>query len=182
MATKTGITGKLRILAEIFDDDAADKGGENLNLAAANHLIEVLFPWTTGTSNGQINLVWSDRGTMAASGTNTIDLAGGITDPYGHTLTFTTVKLLIVRNRNVAAGDTLRVGPAGSAGWVGFWADASDRSLVRAGIAGQPGLLICYDPIGIDVTATTADSLSIIEAGGANTGNYDILIAGEGTY
>jgi hypothetical protein len=182
MATKTGVTGKLKILAEIFDDDAAGAGAENFNLAGANHLIEALIPWATGTSDGQINLVWSDRIALAASGTTTLDLAGGLTDAFGHTLTFTVIKLLIVRNRNIVAGDNLKVGPAASNGWVGFWLDATDRNLVKAGIAGHPGLLILYEPAGIAVTGGTGDNLIITELGAANTLNYDILIAGEGTY
>lgn len=182
MATKTGINGKLKILCEIFDDDAAAAGGENVNLQNAHHLFETLIAFANGTSDGQINMVWSDRGTMNASATNTLDLAGGLTDVYGHTLTFTVVKLIILRNRNTASGDILSIGPAASNGWVGFWADASDRNICKPGIASQPSFLIFYEPAGIAVTAGSADCLSIIEAGGANAGNYDIFIAGEGTY
>lgn len=182
MATKTGVTGKLKILAEIFDDDAAAAGGENLNLAGAAHLFELLIPWACGTSDGQINMVWSDRIALAASQTTTLDLAGGLTDAYGHTLTFAVVKLIILRNRNTVQTDILRIGPAASNGWTGFWADASDRTLCKGGIAGQPGIVVLYDPYGITVTAGTGDNLAIIEAGGANTVTYDIFIAGEGTY
>jgi hypothetical protein len=181
MATKTDLTGKVRVLAEFFDGDAAAQS--TADFAVAPTTFEWMFPIACGTSDGQANIMYARKGlTIAASATTTFDLAGVLTDLYGHTLTFTNVKLIVLKNRSVTAGDTLHIGPAATTGWVGFWADASDRSLCKAGIAGQPGFLVLYDPVGIAVTAGTADDLVIIETGAANTITYDLLIVGEGTY
>jgi hypothetical protein len=182
MATKTGVTGKVKMLVELFDDDAANTGYENTVLANAPTAFDVLFQMACGTSDGQINLKWSKRNTVVASATTSLDLAAGLTDEFGHTLTFAVIKLLIIRNRNTASGDILRVGPHATNGWPGFWVDASDRNIIKPSTTAQPGMLILYDPVGIAVTAGTGDILAITEAGGANTITYDIFIAGEGTY
>ncbi len=181
MAAKTDLTAKLRFFLEVTDGEATAQS--TTDFAAAPTTFEWMFPMACGTSDGQTNLAYMRKGlTIAASATTTFDLAGSLTDLFGHTLTFTVVKCIVLKNRSTTAGDTLKIGPAASDSWVGFWADASDRSLCKAGISGQPGFLVLYDPVGIAVTAGSADDLVIIEAGGANTVTYDLLILGEGTY
>ena len=183
MATKTGVTAKLKVLYEVFDDDAIG-AGVNMSLGTAAHLFEHMYNLSCGTSDGQINLVYGKKGlTIAASATTTFDLAGSLVDDFGHTLTFTVVKQILVRNRNTASVDILHMGPGTSNGFTGFTSGTSPLIVVPPGIAGQAGwAATAYDPVGRTVTAGTGDIWRVVEVGATNTVTYDILIIGEGTY
>jgi hypothetical protein len=52
---------------------------------------------TSGTGAGRADKLWTDQRTLAASGTEDLDLAGSLTDVYGATITLATVKVLFVR-------------------------------------------------------------------------------------
>jgi hypothetical protein len=131
---------------------------------------------TSGTGAGQADLVFSDTRTIAASGDDDLDLAGGLTDANGTTLTFARVKALIV---TAAAGNTNNVLVGGDATstfltWVVAEADAvilrpgASLALV-AGVA---------DATGYAVTATTGDLLRITNSAGSTSVTYDIVIIG----
>ena len=84
---------------------------------------------TSGTGSGQVNRKWDDRRRLSqSSGTDLLDLAGGLTDRFGNTLTFTKIKLLFIVNKGVRSGSTyvetagqdLLVGGAASNAWAAF--------------------------------------------------------------
>jgi len=132
--------------------------------------------FTSGSGANQINKVWSDRRTLAASATENLDLAGVLADALGATITFTAIKAILIK---AAAGNTnnVVVGGHATAAFIGPVVDATDKISVPPG-----GLVLLVNPsaAGWPVTATTADLLKI-ENSAAGTGvTYDVTLLGIG--
>jgi len=126
----------------------------------------------SGTGSDQADRIFHDRRTITASATDSLDLAGVLTDAFGATLTFVKLKGLYVsaasantNNVNVtrpavngvpwllAAGDGVPVLPGGQMLWV------------------APGA-------GVTVTAATGDLIDIVNSGAGTSVTYDIVILG----
>lgn len=124
-----------------------------------------------GTGLDQADQLWHDTRSLAAT-TENLDLAGGITNAFGTTVTFARVKGILIHNKNTTAGHTLTIGGASSAAFVLF-VDTSDKYAI-----GPNGVFFAWEPsaAGKVVTATTADILKM--DAGANTIAYDIWIIG----
>lgn len=127
----------------------------------------------SGTGAGQSDLTYFNTRTLAASGSGTVDLAGGLTSPLGETLTFVEVTAILVR---AAAGNggNITFGPNGSNGFLGPFADATDRIRLAAGQA----CLLTNSGAGWAVTAGTGDLLSFANSDASNSGSYDLVILG----
>lgn len=70
-----------------------------------------------GTAANQADIVWFDAATQVADATDDIDLAGGVTDVFGSTITMARAKCLFFKNTSTTAS-VLEVGPhADAAGW-----------------------------------------------------------------
>jgi hypothetical protein len=139
--------------------------------------LPILTDWSAqvsnGTGAGQASQVYQDTGSIAPSGTTTIDLAGSLTNIFGQTITFTKIKLLAIRAaaaNNVA--NNLQVARPAANGFVWFLA-LSDGFYLAPG-----AWFLWYDPAGVAVTAGTADLLSLINSAGTNTISYDLVIVG----
>jgi hypothetical protein len=140
---------------------------------------QVLLTWDLLLSNGtgaqQANQVWSDRRTLGPSATENIDLAGALTNAFGVTLTFTRVKLLMIKAdaANNVANLVQVTRPA--ANGVPFMMAASDGFALAPGdwdIRASPGATA------IPVTAGTGDLITITNSAGTNSVTYDIVIVG----
>lgn len=125
-----------------------------------------------GSGAGQADMIWSDQRTIAASGTDALDLAGSLSGPFGGLLTFARVKMLIVL---AAAGNTNNVNVVMPASGVPLFLAAADGVGVRPG-----GALILFDPsaAGAVVTAGTGDLINIVNSGAGTSVTYDIHIVG----
>lgn len=129
-----------------------------------------------GSGAGQADMIWSDQRTIAASGTDALDLAGSLVGPFGTTLTFARIKMLIVL---AAAGNTNNVNVVRDA--------TSGAPLFLAtgdGIPVHPGGgFIWYAPsaTGVVVTPTSADLINIVNSGAGTSVTYDIHIVGAST-
>lgn len=126
-----------------------------------------------GTAVGRADRLFSDTRTLAASGTENLDLAGVLTDPFGATLTFLKVKAIYIK---AAAGNTnnVCVGGHASAAFTGPFSDATDVICIPPG-----GVLMLVHPgAGWTVTATTADMLKIANSSSGTGVDYDVLILG----
>lgn len=136
--------------------------------------------YSDGAGANQANLIWSDTRTIAASGTDEIDLTGlvnspqvAMTDVYGQTVTFARVKAIYVA---AASGNTNNVNvvrPA-SNGFALFLA-AGD------GLALAPGDVFMWaspTAAGKAVTGGSADLLHLINSAGSTTVTYTIVIIG----
>ncbi|MFI0897749.1 hypothetical protein [Streptomyces sp. NPDC020983] len=128
----------------------------------------------SGTAAGQADLIFSDTRTLAASASETLDLAGSLVDAIGATLTFARVKGLIVYAAPGNVNDVV-IGGAVSNAFVGPFADATDKIKVRPG-----GILALFAPAATayPVTAGTGDLLQVANSGAGTAITYDVILIG----
>lgn len=132
------------------------------------------FSLDNGTGAGQADKMWDDTRTIAASGTDDLDLAGVLTDAFGDVTTFVKVKGIFVA---AASGNTntVVVGAAAATQFVGPFGAATHTAHVRPG-----GFLAfaCSDATGWAVGAGATDLLRVANGGAGTTVTYDIVIIG----
>lgn len=128
-----------------------------------------------GTGAGAADRLYQAQRTIAASGTDDLDLAGVLTDLFSATITFVRIKGLYIA---AATGNTnnVVVGAAASNQWATLL-NTTGTLQIRPGacalfIAGAA------DTIGWTVTAATGDILRIANGGAGTTVTYDIGIIG----
>jgi|SRR3982750_313297 len=129
-----------------------------------------------GTAAGQADKVFSDTRTLGASATESLDLAGSLTDALGASLTFAKVKAIII---SAAAANTNNVIVGGDVTntFFGIFADETDALVIRPGATFA---LFCgeADAAGYAVTAATADLIKITNSGAGTGVTYSIIIIG----
>lgn len=131
--------------------------------------------YTTGTGAGQVDMVFTDIRTLAASGTEDLDLAGVLTDAYGATMTFARIKSVHVA---AAAGNTNNVQVTRPASNGVPWLMAAGD-----GIALRPGAAVTWasgaaDATGVAVTASTGDLITLTNSAGTTGVSYTVVILG----
>lgn len=130
---------------------------------------------TTGTAAGQADKIWHDQRTIAASGTDDLDLAGVLVDALGATVTFARVKGIVVA---AAAGNSnnVVVGNATTNAWSTLLG-ATGTVTVRPGgvVAAITG---AADATGYAVTAGTGDILRVANSGAGTSVTYDVIVIG----
>jgi len=115
-----------------------------------------------GLGDTSANRQWHDQIGLSSgnSYTHSIDVAGGITDGFGNTLTLSNLKEVLVYNEAVSTGFGVSVGGLAS-GWVG-----------------PEGAMHIHDPHdGITVTAGTDDTITLDS--GSNEVHVDVIIIGD---
>ena len=134
-----------------------------------------LFNFTNGTAASQANTIWMDQRTIAASGTDDLDLYGSLTNAFGTTLNFSSIKGIIVYAATANTNNVI-IGGDGSAALINWVGGSTDTIVVKPG-----GLFALIDPSagGYAVTATTADVLQISNSSSGTSVTYDIIILGE---
>ena len=127
--------------------------------------------FANGTAANQVNAVFTDE--RSISGNDDLDLAGGLTDAHGNTLTFTSIKAIMIE-ANSANAANLIVGAEGSNPFGTLFNDNSDAIVVPPG-----GVFVLTNPAatGFAVTASTGDILRVAPASG--TLSYKIVLLGE---
>lgn len=130
---------------------------------------------TNGTGADQANMIWMDQRTITASSTDDLDLAGSLTNAFGTTITFTSIKGIIVYAATANTNDVL-IGGDGSAAFINWVSNSSDIVVVKPG-----GLFALVNPQanGYAVTATTGDILQIANSSSGTSVVYDIILLGE---
>lgn len=128
-----------------------------------------------GTGAGKADLVFADRRVLAASASDSLDLAGSLVDTAGATITFARIKGLYV-SADPANTNSVIIGAAASAPWTTLLG-ATGTVTLRPGssflvMAGQA------DATGYAVTATTADLLKIANSAGGTSVSYDLVLIG----
>lgn len=129
--------------------------------------------YSSGSGANQVNAIYLSLARSLAATNEGFDL-NALTDAYGATLNFTTVKLVYVRNKSTTTaqylnlsgnfwdGDTSNLGPLGGTSPVAY--------------VGPSGEFLWNSPIdGATVTNTTKDTITVTNAA---TFTYDIVIAG----
>ena len=148
-------------------------GSNDLVSPKATFDINTLLQLVSGTGSGQADLMFSDTRTIAASSSENLDLAGGLTDPNGNTLTFVKVKAIYIKAASANTND-VQVGGAASNAFTGPFADATDKISLKAGQA----MLITNVATGWTVTASTGDILKVANSSSGSGVDYDIIIFG----
>jgi len=134
------------------------------------------YSFTDGTGANKANQHWSDTRTLADGASEELDLAGGLTDAFGDTVTFTKIKTLYIRNNSADAN--LIIGGAAANGFTAMFGGTDDTLILPAGAA----VMLCASShaTGYAVTADTGDLLQIEHDGtGDDSLTYDIVIIGE---
>lgn len=163
------LSGKVSLNTAINLANSVDVGNVTYPL---NQVISTTF--TNGTGDDQANEAFSDTRTLTASSTEDLDFAGGFTDAFGNTLTFTKVKALIVTAAAANTNDVL-VGGASSNQLDTFFGDATDVVAVKPG-----GTFALFAPqsAGYAVTASTGDLLKVANSAGGTSVTYTIIVIG----
>ncbi len=124
-----------------------------------------------GTGSAQADLVWHDERTLTGT-SESLDLAGSLTNAWGSTVTFAKVKGILIHNTNTTTLKVLAIGGAVATQFVNWVANSSDIVNI-----GPDGLFLLWSPVdGYAVGAGASDILKI--DAGANTITYDIVIVG----
>jgi len=161
------LTANINLYATGKQTSVLDQGTATFPFAIST---EVAF--TDGTTSGKADRIFADTRTLAASGTENLDLAGVLTDAYGAVLTFVTVKAIIIKAAAGNTNDVQLTRPASNG--VPFLMAAGD------GIALKPGFVFAWfgSGTGVTVTPATGDLLTITNSAGGTGVTYDVLILG----
>lgn len=147
-----------------------------LDLSTPSSLVKIAqqITFLQGAGAGQADMIWHDRRTIAASATDSLDLAGtALQNPFGANLTFARLKMIFVR---AAAANTNNVNVVRPASNGVPWAlAAGDGFAVKPG-----GLFLWHDPsaAGAVVTAGTGDLIDIVNSAGGTSVEYDVVLVG----
>ena len=149
---------------------------ESLDLGTASRTLNKSYrqAFTSGTGANQANQMFADTRTVSGSSNDDLDLAGVLTDGLGNTITFTSIKAIII-NSVTANGDALHITDDGVSGFISWLGATGDIVKLRPG-----GSFMITNPEanGYAVTAGTADILRIANQD-AGAATYDITIIGE---
>jgi len=142
-------------------------------ITTVSEQIPNLLSWshTTGTNANQMTQLWRSRQSIVASGTNTHNIAGGITNAFGSALTMGTVRFFAVTVADTEANG-VEVGGAATqpfSAWVG---DATGTVLVIPG-----GLFMTVAPTKVGFAVST-NSYIRVKNSGTNAISYDIWVGG----
>lgn len=130
------------------------------------------YAWTSGTGVDQADKQHRTQITLAASGTQDIDLAGSLTDALGVALTFAKIKKIQVYAAPGNTNDVNVTRPATNG--LPIFLAAGDGIPVKPG-----GALIWVAPgTGITVTAGTGDLLTFTNSAGGTSVTFDVIIEG----
>lgn len=130
------------------------------------------YNWPSGTAADQADRIFHDQRTIAASGTDDLDLAGSLTDPFGAALTFADVRLIFIA---AALANTNNVIVGGDANALLFGGAAAHTVTVRPG---GMFLLAARDATAYAVTAGTGDILQVANSGAGTSATYDVVVIG----
>lgn len=127
----------------------------------------------TGTGANQADKIFHDTRTLAASGTENLDLAGVLVDALGATITFARIKAVVVAARDTNSNNVnvIREGTNG----VPLFLALGDGIPVMPG-----GMFVWIAPgaTGVVVTPGTGDLLTVTNSGASTSVTYDIVIIG----
>lgn len=118
-------------------------------------------------------------GTLAGSGTTTVDVLGGLTLIDGSTSqSIPSIKMILGRVTNPAANQTFKIGVGASNGLTALVDNASSNLVVGGGINdGIGAFVLLYNPAGYAGVAGTGDIITLTNSGTASL-DYELIIIG----
>lgn len=164
------MTVKAKIFARIEAEQTSGDASWTPVLAKAVAL-------ANGTGAGQVDLVYAAERTIASGANLDLDLAGGLDDGLGNTLTFAELVAICIVNQaedGTVNTTAITVG-GGSNPFDGFWGTAGDQVVLNPG----DGFMVWGSgAAGIGaVVASTGDILRIANAAGASA-KVQVMILG----
>lgn len=129
---------------------------------------------TQGTGAGQADTKYSAEFTIAASGTHTIDLATGLTDPFGNAIAFARIKYLYIENSSLDSASSIAVGNAGTTPFAGIWSPGTATILINNGAKASFG--VAQDATGYVVS--TGVNILITNNDSAHAAIVNVVIFG----
>lgn len=147
------------------------------DMAAPVHSVAEIFDLAlaNGTGADQANNMFADERVLAASASESLDLAGGISNALGAVLAFDAIKgILIVADPTNT--NNVVVGGAAANAFVGPFADATDKVVLGPGDA---FLFTRRSAAGMVVTAGTGDLLQVANSGAGSAVTYRVILIGE---
>jgi len=145
----------------------------DLSAPVDNFVIAAAIQLASGTGSAQADLLFHDQRTLAASGTEDLDLAGVLASPFGATLTFVELRGIVIKASATNTNNVNFTRPA--ANGVPLFLAASD------GIPIPPGgvfLWSCPADGKVPVTAATGDLITLTNAAAGTSVTYDVVIVG----
>lgn len=164
------LTASLRVSADARQQNTVDLGASE-----ARRRLSASVDLAAGVAAGMADLVFADTRTLAASGTEDLDLAGALADAFGAAQVFARVKALVVQADAGNTNNVQVIRPASNG--VPLFMAAGD------GVALRPGETLVLvagvaDAIGHVVTAGTGDLLTITNSAGTTGVTYSIMVIG----
>lgn len=136
---------------------------------------------TNGTGLDQANMIWADTRTITASSSETLDLSGSLANAFGTTISFTSIKGLIIVASASNVNNVLVGGNAAGA-LAGLFVLTGDAAIEDVQMVIPPGGMICLVNPGANgyaITNTTGDVLAVANSSSGSSVVYDIILLGE---
>jgi hypothetical protein len=163
-----GVRGNITFGLDLTQVGAGDLGSPKMRVTV--HKALSLIEGTAAFN--QANVLFTDTRTLAASGSEDLDLAGLLTDAFGASIAAAEIVAIFIA---AAAGNTndVNVSRPATNGFAGPFLAAGD------GISVKPGeWAAMVSQAGWPVTAATGDLLNIANSGAGTGVDYDIVIIG----
>ncbi len=147
-------------------------------VAPTTHTVAVqkVLDLAAGTGAGQVDVLYQDTNTLAASANTDIDLSGALARAIGGTAVFARVRGLYIA-ASAANTNNVIVGAAATNPWITLIGTATGTLILRPGAWILAGVGSA-DATGWAVTAGTGDLLRIANSGAGTTVDYTIVVVG----
>ena len=126
-----------------------------------------------GTGANAADRMFHDQRTIAASGTEDLDLAGSLASPFGATLTFVELRAILISASSSNTNNVRLTRPA-SNGAPLFLAAGDGIDIPPGGVF----LWSCPADGKVSVTAGTGDLLTVANSSSGTSVTYDVVIIG----
>lgn len=176
MATSTA-----KALSTVVQLSVATNIANTLNAGAgtANLTSNYGVALANGVLAAQADTSFWDHRTLAASTSETLDLAGSLLDTFGVVITFARIKLLLV-SADPANTNNVVVGGAASNAIAGLFGATTHTAIVRPGTT-LVWLAGSADATGYPVTPGTGDLLQIANSSSGTSVGYSVVVIGTST-
>lgn len=154
--------------------EATYKNLLDLGTPTDSFLKKIKIELSNGTGANSADLMFHDERTLTASGTEDLDLAGGLTNPLtGAAMTFVELREILIYASSANTNNVNVTRPASNG--VPLFLAAGD------GVPVPPGGVyhwVCPADGKVTVTAGTGDLITITNSAGSTSVTYDVVILG----
>lgn len=161
------------LTTSVFIDFVADYSSSSFDLQTPTAPVRLAQQITlaSGVGANAADRIYADTRVIAASATDSLDMAGSLTDAFGVAFTPARIKGLFVRASAANVNNVNVLRPATNG--VPTFLAASGGLPLKPG-----GVFLWLDPsaTGSPVTATTGDLIDFVNSGAGSSVTYDVVI------